>query len=62
MRDDGTRDRDQALKELNAHGVSVVHVQKRSDNRWEHVQSDYNRRVTGLTPWSCMARYAAAIW
>ncbi|MCO5785147.1 Tat pathway signal protein [Pseudomonas sp. G11-1] len=50
MRDDGTRDRDQALKELNAHGVSVVHVQKRSDNRWEHVQSDYNRRVTGLTP------------
>jgi len=50
MRDDGTRDRDQALKELNAHGVSVVHVQKRSDNRWEHVQSDYNRRITGLTP------------
>ena len=43
------RDRDQALKELNAHGVSVVHVQKRSDNRWELVQSDYNRRVTGLT-------------
>ena len=50
MRDDGTRDRDQALKEINAHGVSVVHVQKRSDNRWEHVQSDYNRRITGLTP------------
>lgn len=50
MRDDGTRDRDQALKEMNAHGVSVVHVQKRSDNRWEHVQSDYNRRITGLTP------------
>ncbi|SDR87350.1 hypothetical protein SAMN05216198_0649 [Halopseudomonas litoralis] len=50
MRDDGSRDRDQALKELNGHGVSVVHVQKRSDNRWEHVQSDYNRRVTGLTP------------
>lgn len=43
------RDRDQALKELNAHGVSVVHVQKRSDNRWELVQSDYNRRITGLT-------------
>src|SRR5690554_4114701 len=43
------RDRDQALKEMNAHGVSVVHVQKRSDNRWEHVQSHYNRRVTGLT-------------
>ncbi|PRB83846.1 PhoX family phosphatase [Pseudomonas sp. MYb185] len=50
MRGDGTRDRDQALKELNAHGVSVVHVKKRGDNRWELVQSDYNRRVTGLTP------------
>ena len=43
------RDRDQALKEMNAHGVSVVHMQKRNDNRWELVQSDYNRRITGLT-------------
>lgn len=43
------RDADQALKELNAHGVSVVHIQKRSDNRWEHVQSSLNRRITGLT-------------
>lgn len=44
------RDRDQALKEINAHGVSVVHIRKRSDNRWELVQSDYNRRITGRTP------------
>ena len=44
------RDRDEALKELNAHGVSVVHVQKGVDNRWEHVQSAFNRRITGLTP------------
>ena len=44
------RDRDQALKEINAHGVSVVHVRKRADNRWELVQSEYNRRITGLTP------------
>ncbi|GGI92056.1 PhoX family protein [Halopseudomonas pertucinogena] len=43
------RDRDQALKEINAHGVSVVHIRKRSDNRWELVQSDYNRRITGRT-------------
>lgn len=50
MRGDGTRDRDQALKELNAHGVSVVHVKRRADSRWELVQSDYNRRITGLTP------------
>ncbi|MEJ6654667.1 MAG: PhoX family phosphatase [Pseudomonas sp.] len=49
MRDDGTRDRDQALKELNGHGVSIVHVQKGNGNHWEHVQSDYNRRITGLT-------------
>src|SRR5690606_6765971 len=40
---------DQALKEINAHGVSVVHIRKRSDNRWELVQSDYNRRITGRT-------------
>ena len=51
MKDDGTRDTDQALKELHAHGVSVVHVRKRSDNHWEHVHgSQYNRRVHGLTP------------
>lgn len=49
MKSESVRDRDQALKELNAHGVSVVHVRKRSDNRWEHVQSQYNRRITGLT-------------
>lgn len=44
------RDRDEALKELNAHGVSVVHVKKGVDSRWEHVQSAFNRRITGLTP------------
>src|SRR5690554_6120803 len=50
MNDDGTRDTDQALKELHAHGVSVVHIRKRSDNRWEHVHgSQYNRRIHGLT-------------
>ena len=50
VRYDEKRVRDQVLKEMNAHGVSVVHIQKRSDNGWELVQSDYNRRITGLTP------------
>ena len=49
--DSDNRDDDEVLKELNAHGVSVVRVQKGVNGTWSHVQGDsLNRRITGLTP------------
>jgi len=44
------RDADQVLKELNAHGVAVVHIRKGADRRWTVVKDDRNRRITMLTP------------
>ncbi len=44
------RDSDQVLKELNAHGVSVVRIRRESNGTWAVVRDDRNRRITGLTP------------
>ncbi len=46
---DGTRNPDHVLKEINAHGVSIVRIRKGA-NGWEVVQDPRNRRITGLTP------------
>jgi secreted PhoX family phosphatase len=46
---DGTRDDDEVLKEMNAHGVSVFRVRKGADG-WEIVADPRNRRITALTP------------
>ena len=41
---------DDANKDLNAHGISVIHI-RRTAGRWEIVaDSAYNRRLTGNTP------------
>jgi hypothetical protein len=48
--DDGLRDADQVLKEINAHGVSVARIQRGADGAWAVVEDPLNRRVTGLTP------------
>lgn len=45
---DDTRLDDEVLKELNAHGVSVVRVST-DGNEWSVVPDPRNRRVTGLT-------------
>jgi uncharacterized protein len=38
-------------KQLAAHGVSVIEVQRNAAGKWEYVKnSDYNRRITGYTP------------
>ncbi len=44
------RDSDEVLKEMNAHGVSVMRVRRGADGTWEIVQDPRNRRITALTP------------
>ena len=46
----GKRPADECLKELNAHGVSVIHIRKGANGQWAVVQDRLNRRITGLTP------------
>jgi len=46
----GKRPADECRKEIHAHGVSVVHVRKGSNQQWEVVQDRLNRRITGSTP------------
>ena len=42
---------DNTKKQLAAHGVSILEVQRNSAGKWEYVRaSDYNRRITGYTP------------
>ncbi|TVQ13626.1 MAG: PhoX family phosphatase [Leptolyngbya sp. DLM2.Bin27] len=45
-----TREADQVLKELNAHGVSVARVTKQANGTWAVQRDARNRRITGLTP------------
>ncbi len=49
VNEDGSRDPDQVLKEINAHGVSVVHIKKQADGSWGVVRDNLNRRLTALT-------------
>lgn len=47
---EGRRDADQVLKEINAHGVSIVRVTRTEDGTWSVVEDPTNRRITALTP------------
>ncbi|WP_355661724.1 PhoX family protein [Halomonas salifodinae] len=47
---DGRREADQVLRELNAHGVSIVHIRRGDDGQWQVIKDAQNRRITGLTP------------
>jgi secreted PhoX family phosphatase len=44
------RDPDHVRKEIAAHGVSIVEIQRNANNRWEVVRGPYNRRITAATP------------
>jgi uncharacterized protein len=46
----GARPADEVLKEINAHGVSIVRVQRGANGQWAVVNDPRNRRVTGATP------------
>ncbi|MFM8863612.1 MAG: PhoX family protein [Limnohabitans sp.] len=42
---------DNTKKQLAAHGVSIIEVQRNAAGKWEYVRnSSYNRRITGYTP------------
>jgi secreted PhoX family phosphatase len=42
---------DKVRKAQNAHGISVLHIRKGDNGRWDVVtDSSYNRRITGNTP------------
>ncbi|MGK7861711.1 PhoX family protein [Falsiroseomonas sp. E2-1-a4] len=47
---DRARDADEAMKEINAHGVSVVRIAKGADGKWAVKADPRNRRITGATP------------
>ena len=47
---DGKRDDDEVLKEVNAHGVSVVRIARQGDGTWAVQRDPRNRRITGQTP------------
>ncbi|MES2145999.1 MAG: PhoX family phosphatase [Pseudomonadota bacterium] len=46
---DGSRDADEVLKEMNAHGVSVARIRRGADGQWAIVADPMNRRITALT-------------
>ena len=50
MKGENLRDADEVLKEMNAHGVSLVHIRKEGNGNWKVVKDARNRRITGLTP------------
>ncbi len=50
MGPDGKRDPDEVLKEINAHGVSIVRVARGDDGQWRVVADPRNRRITAATP------------
>ena len=41
---------DEALKEINAHGVSLVRIARGANGQWAIVDDPRNRRITGATP------------
>lgn len=48
--ENGVRDADHVLKEINAHGVAVVRIAKGADGSWSVRQDPRNRRITAGTP------------
>lgn len=46
----GKRPADEVLKEMNAHGVSIVRVVKGVNDEWQVKADALNRRITALTP------------
>ncbi|ULR89450.1 PhoX family protein [Comamonas sp. B21-038] len=59
---DGKRPAEEVRKEVNAHGVAVMHVRKQG-SQWEIIQnSRYNRRFTSATPMNLSGPVAGTDW
>lgn len=57
------RNADQALKEINCHGVSVIEVKKSPAGKFEVVRgSSFNRRITPFTPMEMTGPVAGSDW
>lgn len=48
--ENGVRNPDHVLKEINAHGLSVLRVERESNGNWSLRQDARARRITGRTP------------
>ena len=46
----GNRPADDVRKEIAAHGVSIVEIEKQANGDWSIVRGPYNRRITAGTP------------
>lgn len=49
VKPDGSRDADEVLKEMNAHGVSIVRIRLDASEQWQVVPDPRNRRITART-------------
>lgn len=59
---DGKRPAEEVRKEINAHGVAVMHIRK-DGGKWEIVKnSSYNRRFTSATPMALAGPVAKTDW
>ncbi len=59
---DGKRPAEEVRKEVNAHGVAVMHVRKQG-SQWEIIKnSRYNRRFTSATPMNLSGPVAGTDW
>lgn len=60
---DGKRPAEEVRKEINAHGVAVMHIRKGANGQWDIVKdSDYNRRFTSATPMKLAGPVAGTDW
>lgn len=57
------RNADQALKEINCHGISVIEIKKSVAGKFEVVRgSSFNRRITPFTPMTLTGPVAGSDW
>ncbi|GAA5232111.1 PhoX family phosphatase [Verticiella sediminum] len=60
---EGKRPAEEVRKEVNAHGVAIMHIRKDANGGWDIVRnSRYNRRFTSATPMSLAGPVARTDW
>ncbi len=59
---EGRRDAGEVLKEINAHGVSVVRIRRGPDGVWAVADDPRNRRITARTPMEISGPVRGTAW